>query len=178
MRLIDKYVGIDIGRVHPIAAEILWQSATRFNHFRLNGRDTHSLRRLFGRLQCIAFGRNRHTNVQIVITILQEATVLFIFTTFLCVRHREIMIFADEPIAKATEFNDTGKCARHALTLFVCDVELLIGDQELRSGRLTRTNLGVWIVAFTSKSETILCDKTQIKCLAHLNGSIKCKSSC
>lgn len=46
------------------------------------------------------------------------------------------MIFANKPITQATVFHHTVEGARHTLTLFVGDVEFLIGDQELRSGRL------------------------------------------
>lgn len=99
MRLVDEYIGIDVGRINPIAAEILWQSTARFDNFRFHRCNSHSLRWFFGRFQCIAFGRNGHTNVQIVVTIFQETTIFLIFTTFFCIGDGEIVIFANEPIA-------------------------------------------------------------------------------
>lgn len=100
--------------------------------------------------------RNGNTNVQIVVTIFQEATIFFIFSTFFRICHGEIVIFADKPVAKATVLNNTVEGARHALALLVCNIEFLVGDQELRTGRLTRTNLSVGIVTFASESEAIL----------------------
>lgn len=156
MCFVDEDVSIDVGRVHPVATEILWQSAARFDNFRLDRSDAQSLRRLFGCLKGIAFGRNRHTDVQIVVTILQKTAILLIFATFLRVCNGEIVIFAHKPIAQATVFDDTSECARHALAHLVRNVEFLIRDQELRTGGLARPNLCVWVIAFTSETETIL----------------------
>lgn len=100
--------------------------------------------------------RDRNTNVQIIITIFQETTVFLIFSTFFCVGHRKVMVFADKPVTKTTVFNNTVESARHTLALLICDVEFLISDQELRTGRLTRSDLSLLVITFSGKSKTIL----------------------
>lgn len=66
------------------------------------------------------------------------------------------MIFTDKPVTKTTVFNDTVESARHTLALLICDVEFLISDQELRTGRLTRSDLSLLVITFSGKSKTIL----------------------
>jgi hypothetical protein len=51
------------------------------------------------------------------------------------------------------------ECPSHPLTLLVGDVELLVGDQELGAGGLTRPDLGVGIVTLAGELEPVLVGK-------------------
>lgn len=159
MRLVDKNICIDVSRVNPIATKILRESTPGHHKFRLHRSHSHTFRRLFGRVQGITFGRNRSTKVQIIVPILQEAPILFILSTLLRIRHSKVVILPDEPIPQATELDDAVKRARHSLAFLVRDIKLLVLDQELRPGCLTRLNQGVLVVAFARKTEPILVRK-------------------
>lgn len=161
MRFVHEDVRVDVGRVDPVAAEVLRQSASGLHHLGLHRSDAHPLGRFLRRLQSVAFGGDGDTNVQIIVTILQEAAVLLVLSTLLRVRDGEVVILPDEPVAQAAVLDDAAERARHALALLVRDVELLIGDQELRSGRLARANLRVLVIAFSGETEAVLRDKIQ-----------------
>lgn len=128
VRLVDEHVGIDVRCIDPLAAEVLRQSTAGLDDFRFDGRHSHSLRRLLDGLQGVALGGDAHTEVKIVVTILQEAAELLVLTRLLRVGDGEVMILADEPIAEATVLDDTVEGAVHARALLVRDVELLVGD--------------------------------------------------
>lgn len=99
MSFVNENVGVDVGCVDPFATEVLRQSTARLNNFRFDWSDSHSLRRFLNGLQRVALRSDRHTKVQVIVTILQEASELFIFARFFRVGDSEVMILADEPIA-------------------------------------------------------------------------------
>jgi hypothetical protein len=51
------------------------------------------------------------------------------------------------------------KSSGQAVAAFVCDVELLVCDQKLGAGQLTRPDVGVRVVAFSSEPESVLVGK-------------------
>ena len=57
---------------------------------------------LFDGVDGVAFGGDGHTEVVVVVSVLEEAAVLFVLTGFLGVGHREEVVLADEPVAEAT----------------------------------------------------------------------------
>lgn len=156
MRLVDENVGVNVGRVDPVPGKIPRQPAAGLNHLRLNRRDMQSLGTLFHRLQSITFGRYRDADVQVVVAVLQEAPVLFVLPRLLGVGNGEIVVLIDEPIAQAAVLDEPVEGAGHAGTLLVGYVELLVGDQELRPGRLAGPYVGIRVAALAGELEPVL----------------------
>jgi len=156
MRFTDRDIGVNVGCVHPFAAEVLGQRAPGLHKFSFYGRQLETFGRSFRSLQRITFGSNGHTHIEIVITILEEAAVLLILTRLLSIGHGKVVVLAHKPIAQATELHGAGERSLHALALLVGDVELLVLDEELGAGRLAGLNAGVGLVAHASEAESIL----------------------
>jgi len=102
VRLVDEDVGVQVGRVHPIAAEVLGQPATRLHHFCFDRRNAQTLRTLLGRLQRVALSRDGDADVEVVVSVLQKAPVLFILSRFFCVGHGEKVVLLHKPSTQAT----------------------------------------------------------------------------
>ena len=61
---------------------------------------------LFNSVDRIAFWCNGNTKVVVVISVFEEASILFIFSRFLGIGHSEKVIFTHKPISKATVLNN------------------------------------------------------------------------
>ena len=64
---------------------------------------------LFDGVDGVTLRRDRHTKVVVIISVLEEAAILFVLTGFLCVGHGEEVVLADKPVAKAAELNNCRK---------------------------------------------------------------------
>ncbi len=64
-----------------------------------------SLGAVLNGFQRVALRRYGNTNIQIVVSILQEAPVFFVFARFFRIGHGEEVIFIHEPLTQATVFH-------------------------------------------------------------------------
>ena len=64
---------------------------------------------LFNSVDRIAFWCNGNTKVVVVISVFEEASILFIFSRFLGIGHSEKVILTHKPITKATVLNNWKK---------------------------------------------------------------------
>uniref|UniRef100_A0A8D8MCU4 (northern house mosquito) hypothetical protein n=1 Tax=Culex pipiens TaxID=7175 RepID=A0A8D8MCU4_CULPI len=159
MCLVDLDFSVNVGRIDPIAGEVLREATTRLHNLTLHRCYAVPLRRLFHRLERVTLGRDRPTNVQIIVTILQETPILFILTRLLGVHNGKIVILTNEPVAQAAVLDHAVERAIHSLALPISYVKLLVLDQKLRPGRLAGLDTRVWTVALTGEAEAILVCK-------------------
>lgn len=101
VRLVDENVGVDVGCVNPVAGHVLGQATTGFDDFGFDRRDPQTLGTFFHRFEGVAFGGDGHPEVEVVVPVLQEASVLFVLTGLFGVGHGEEVVLVDEPVAEA-----------------------------------------------------------------------------
>jgi hypothetical protein len=75
---------------------------------------------------------------------------------FFCVGHSKEVILADKPVAEAAVLHDAVKGPRHSRALSVRDVELLVGNQELRPDVLAGVDLLLRVPALGREGEAVL----------------------
>jgi len=86
VRLVDKDIGIDVGCVDPMARDIQRQVASRGHRFRFYWGQSVAFRAVFRRFKSIALGSDRFAQIVIIISVLQEASELFVL--------RDSLVFA------------------------------------------------------------------------------------
>ena len=106
VRRVNHDVGVDVGRVDPLAREVLGQEAARYHRAGPHGVQAHSLGRLLDGLQDVALRCYGGAEVVVVVSVLQEAAVFLVLPRLLRIGHREEMVLSHEPVAQTAVLDD------------------------------------------------------------------------
>ena len=112
VRRVDDDVGVDVGRVDPLAREVLGQEAAGHHRARAHRVQPHPLGRLLDGLEDVALRRDGGAQVVVVVAVLQEAAVLLVLPRLLRVGHREEVVLSHEPVAQTAVLDHCKKGSR------------------------------------------------------------------
>ncbi len=116
---------------------------------------------LFYSLEDVALGCDGHSKVVVVFPVLEEAPVLLVLPRLLRVGDGEEVVLAHEPVPQAAVLDHPVERPRHSLALAVSDVELLVGDEELRSDVLAGVHLLLAVAALAREGEAVLVGEVE-----------------